>query len=109
MRIGAGKARSFLEQIDLVLTPERIEIADNHRRFAGLVDQVVQVTKLQVPMAGLQRQVHEKDRNIIEFKFDDQALDTCIKIMKPLMVDSRRGQERVALLANDRQQLVNRA
>src|SRR5262245_3249764 len=61
-----------------------------------------------MPMAELQRQVHEKDRALFELELDDETLDPLLEIVKALSVHSRRGQERVALVAKDRQPLVQR-
>src|SRR5262245_39578090 len=61
-----------------------------------------------MPMAELQRQVHEKDRALFELELDDEALDPLLEIVKALAVHSWRRQERVALVTQDRQPLVQR-
>src|SRR6187455_556075 len=65
--------------------------------------------QLRVPMAKLQRQVHQKDRALLELELDDETLDSLLEIVKALAMDSRCRQERVALIAQDRQPLVQRS
>ncbi len=64
--------------------------------------------KLRMTMAKLQRQVHEEDRAILELELDDQPLDAFVEIVKSLAVHARCGEKSVALLAQNRQPLIQR-
>ena len=64
--------------------------------------------QLRMTMAELQRQVHEEDRALFELELDDEALDALVEVVKPLAVNARSGQERVALLAQNRQPMIQR-
>ena len=62
-----------------------------------------------MPVAEFQRQVHEKNADIIQLELNDQALDTGIEVVEALAGHARGGQQRIALFAHDRHQLVDRA
>src|SRR5690349_15066440 len=68
----------------------------------------MQVLQLRMAMAKFQRQVHEKDRALFELELDDETFDSLLEIVKALAMDSWRGQERIALVAQDWQPLVQR-
>ena len=108
-RVRAAQLARLHEQIDLVLAPERVEVAGDDDRLARRHDEVVQVLQLRMPMTKLQRQVHEEDRALLELELDDEALDALVEVVKPLAVNARRGEKRVALLAENRQTVVQRA
>src|SRR5689334_16267039 len=59
-------------------------------------------------MTKFQRKVHEEDRALVELELDDEALDALLEIVEALAVHTRRCQERVPLVAEDRQPLVQR-
>jgi hypothetical protein len=66
------------------------------------------MVQLVVPMAKLQRQMHEEDRAVLELELDDEAFDALVEVVKALAVHPRSRQKRVALLAQDRQTLIQR-
>src|SRR5690606_31472739 len=72
-------------------------------------DQIVKGSKLRMAMAILERQMHEKNRAILELELDDQALDAFVEVMEAFSVDVRSREERIPLLADDRQPLIQRA
>src|SRR5690606_34180411 len=74
-RVRAAQAGRFHEKVDLVLAPEGVEVAGDDDRFFRLQDQIVKGSKLRMAMAILERQMHEKNRAILELELDDQALD----------------------------------
>src|SRR5690349_18961795 len=78
------------EQIDLVRTPEGVEVPCHDDRFLRLHDQVVQRSELLLPMPELQRQVHEEHAHVFELQLDDEALDALVEIMEALAVHVRR-------------------
>src|SRR5690606_37756974 len=96
------------EEINFVLSPECIEIASNDHGLLGHRYQIVEFAKLQVPVAVLQRQVHQENRKAFEFELDDQPLYAGVEVVKGLAMDIRRGEKRILLLADDRQELVDR-
>ena len=52
--------------------------------------------------------MHEKYRELFHFEFDDQSLDARVEVVKLFAVYALRSHERVALLAHDRQYLIDR-
>src|SRR5262245_31522734 len=96
------------EEIDLVRTPEGVEVARHDHGLARLQDQVVERAQLVLALPELQRQVHEEHAHVRQLELDDEALDAGVEIVEALTVHVRRGQEGVALLADDRHELVDR-
>jgi hypothetical protein len=64
--------------------------------------------QLKVPMAVLEREVDEKDSEVVRFQFDDQPLDAGFEIMKPFTGYAGPREKCVRLLAYDRPLLVDR-
>src|SRR5688572_2770762 len=62
-----------------------------------------------MPMTKFQRQVHEKDRALLELELDDETLDAFVEVVESLAMNSRCRQKRVALIAQNRQPLVQGA
>ncbi len=52
--------------------------------------------------------MHQEYGDVIEFQFDDQALDARVEIMEALAANARRRQKSVGLLAHDRHQMIDR-
>ena len=77
--------------------------------FVRLHDQIVQRAQLVLAVAELQRQVHQEHADVFELELDDEPLDPGIEVVEALAVHVRRGQERVALLAHDGHEVVDRA
>src|SRR5210317_2213295 len=94
------------KQINLVLTPKSIEIAGDDDRFGGRPDQLMQISKLKMAMTIFKRQMDQKDRQLIQFEFDDQAFDAGIEIMEALTLDPWGREKSVSLLAHDRKTAV---
>src|SRR5690606_22878035 len=88
---------------------ERVEIAGHDDGLLRRLDQVVELPELEVAVPVLQREVHEEDREILQLQLDDEALDARIEIVERLAAYRGRRQEGVALLADDGQELVDRA
>ena len=79
--------------------------------MTGLVralHQLEEVPQLRLPMAELEREVHEEHAKVVEFEFDDQSLDAGVEIVEALAFDARRREERVRLLVHDRHERVER-
>ncbi len=89
--------------------PEGVEVAGDDHRLVRLDDEIVQVAQLVLALAILERQVHEEDADVIELELDDQPLDAGVEVVKAFALDARRRQERVALLAHDGHEVVDRA
>ena len=52
--------------------------------------------------------MHQEDRDVVEFQFDDEPLDAGIEIMESLAAHPRRREEGVGLLADDGHHLIHR-
>ena len=50
--------------------------------------------------------MYEENSDIIQFKFDDEALYPGVEIVEPLALDSRTGEKRVGLLTDNWQHLI---
>ena len=107
--VGAAQAGGAHEQVDLVRAPEGVEVAGHDHRLVRLGDEIVQISQLVLALAILERQVHEEDAHVIELELDDQPLDAGVEVVEALALDARRGQERIALLAHDGHEVVDRA
>src|SRR5256885_5962681 len=107
--IGAAQSRGAHEEVDLVRAPEGIEVARDDHGLRRLQDQIVERAQLVLALAELERQVHEEHAHIRELELDDEALDPGIEVVEALAVHVRRREERIALLADDRYQLIYRA
>ena len=107
--VGAAQARGAHEQIDLVGAPEGVEVSGDDDRLVRLDDEIVQVAQLVLAMAVLERQVHEEHAHVVELELDDEPLDARVEVVEALALDARRGQERIALLAHDGHEVVDRA
>ena len=101
--IGAAEPGGLHKQVYLVLAPECVEIAGDDYRFLTRANQVVQMAQLIMPMAVFQRQMDQEHGQVFKFKFNNQALDAGIHVVKPFAVYPRRGQEGVNLFTDDRQ------
>src|SRR6516165_8665097 len=106
--VGTAQASGAHEQINLVRTPEGVEVPRHDHRLGRLQNQVVERAQLVLALAELQRQVHQEHAHIRELQLDDQPLDAGVKVMETLAVHVRGRQEGVALLAHDRHELVDR-
>src|SRR5688572_4023988 len=92
-----------------MLAPEGVEVAGDDDRLLRGHDEIVQMLQLRMAVTELQGKMHEKDCALLELELDDQTLDSFVEIVKALAMHSRRGQERVALVAQDREPLVQRS
>src|SRR6185312_6091017 len=63
--------------------------------------------QLVLPMPVFEREVHQENRNLLEFQFNDQALDAGVAIMESLAAHPRCGEEGIALLAHDGDPVVH--
>ena len=106
--VGAAQPRGAHEQVDLVRAPEGVEVPGDDHRLLGLQDQVMQRAQLILPVAELQRQVHQEHAHLGELELDDEPLDAGVEVVEALPVHGGGGQEGVALLAHDRHELVER-
>ena len=68
----------------------------------------VQVPQLQMPVSVFQRQMHQKNGEVVHFEFDNQSLYTGIEIVKCLAMNPGSGKKRVTLFSNDGQHLIER-
>src|SRR5687768_4641180 len=91
--VGAPELCGLHEQVDLVVAPERVEVARDDHRLAGGNDEVVQIVKLTLTMAILERQVHEEHSAVLELELDDQALDAFFEVVEPLTVHAWCGEK----------------
>src|SRR5688572_15882274 len=107
--VRAAQASRTHEEIDFVGAPEGVEIARDDDRLVRLGDEIVEVSQLILPLPVFQRQVHEEYADIIELEFDDEPLDAGIEVMEAFTLDTWRREKRVALLAHDGHQIVDRA
>ena len=99
--IHATQARGFHEQVDLGIAPESVEVASHNNGLVAGFHQAVKVPQLFLPVAILQGQVHQKDRTVLKLQFDNETLDAGIEEVKALAMHARRGEEGIALLADD--------
>src|SRR5688572_19624611 len=53
--------------------------------------------------------MHQEDRTVLELELDDEAFDALVEVMEALAVHARCSEECVALLAQYRKPLVQRA
>ena len=76
--------------------------------FRQRFDQLIQVAQLEVPMAVLQGQMHQKNGEAVELELDDEPLDAGVEVVESLSRHARTGEKCVGLLAQDGQVLVHR-
>ncbi|CAA2962656.1 Hypothetical predicted protein, partial [Olea europaea subsp. europaea] len=105
--VGAAQPGCPHEQIDLVRSPERVEVTGNNDRLWRLHNQIVQGAKLILAVAEFQGQVHQEHTHVIELELNDQALDAGIEVVEAFAVHMRSGQECVGLLAHNGYEVVD--
>src|SRR5882724_8530390 len=81
VEIGATQSGRLGEQIELVIAPVSIEIACHDDGLAGFTQQIIEIPELILAMPKFQGQMHQKNRDIVEFQFDDQVLDAGVEVM----------------------------
>ena len=64
MGIGAFKAGSSQEQMQFMITPERIEIAGDNDRFFNIFNQVIQVAELVLAVAEFDGEMNQEDSKL---------------------------------------------
>src|SRR5579859_1733191 len=62
------------EEVDLMRTPESVEVTGHDHWFRGLHDEVVQGAQLILSMPEFQGQMHQKYADIIQLQLNDQPL-----------------------------------
>ncbi|HLF12735.1 MAG TPA: hypothetical protein VJA26_16145, partial [Gammaproteobacteria bacterium] len=65
--------------------------------------------KLGMSVAVFERKMHKKNRTLVQLQLNDQAFNALFEVMETLATNSWRGEESVALFANDRHMMVERA
>lgn len=96
--IGAEQIGARKKSVQFRFAEERVEVAGNHHRVRRRVDKLLQIMQLALPVPIAQRKVHQEDRQVFEFKLDDQALHTARKEVKSFTVHRAARDEGVALL-----------
>src|SRR5215475_11716853 len=91
--VRAAQARGLGEQIELMIAPVGIEIAGDDDGFGRLAHQIVEIAKLILPVPELQRQMHQKNRDVVELQLDDEPFDARVEVMKALAADARSCEE----------------
>src|ERR1700692_839132 len=89
MEIVAVQSGRLGEQVELVIAPVGIEIAGHDYGLTSFTQQIIEISQLILTMPEFQGQVHQKNRDIVEFQLDDQALDAGVEIVKALAADPR--------------------
>ena len=95
--IGILQIAGSHKEFQFLHAPERIKISSyNHRLFHGR-KQGVEVCQLALPVPVFQRQMHQKNNEVVELQLNHQFLDTRFEKMKLLGFYRTIRNERISL------------
>ena len=85
------------KQVQLTVTPQRIEISGNNDGFLHLLQHAIQVLQLILTVPELEGKMHEENGAALQFQFNNEALYTVSEIVETFRYDLLIGQYGVSL------------